>query len=142
MYSRMLTMSRLPETLTTFASTLHVPGLVILLAFIVVLLILGCIIDSVSILLLTMPIMVPIALTLGYDKVWFGMIAILTIELGLLTPPFGMVVFAMKASLPADVRIEEIFLGSAPFFVLLLLALALVIAFPEISLFIPRLLLG
>ena len=68
------------------------------------------------------------ALTLGYDKVWFGMIAILTIELGLLTPPFGMVVFAMKASLPPDVRIEEIFLGSAPFFVLLLFAVALVIA--------------
>ena len=142
MYSRMLTLSRLPETLTTYASTLNVPGLAILLAFVVVLIVLGCIIDSVSILLLTMPIMVPIALTLGYDKVWFGMIAILTIELGLLTPPFGMVVFAMKASLPPDVRIEEIFLGSAPFFVLLLLALALVIAFPEISLFIPRLLLG
>lgn len=142
MYSRMLTISRLPETLTTYASTLSVPSLAILLAFVVVLIILGCIIDSVSILLLTMPIMVPIALTLGYDKVWFGMIAILTIELGLLTPPFGMVVFAMKASLPPDVRVEEIFLGSAPFFLLLLLALALVIAFPQISLFIPRLLLG
>ena len=142
MYSRMLTLSRLPETLTTFASTLHVPSLAILLAFVLVLIILGCIIDSVSILLLTMPIMVPIALTLGYDKIWFGMIAIVTIELGLLTPPFGMVVFAMKASLPPDVRIEEIFLGSAPFFVVLLVALALVIAFPEISLFIPRLLLG
>jgi C4-dicarboxylate transporter DctM subunit len=142
MYSRMLTLSRLPETLTNWASALNVPGLAILLAFVVVLIILGCIIDSVSILLLTMPIMVPIAATLGYDKVWFGMIAIVTIELGLLTPPFGMVVFAMKASLPPDVRIEEIFLGSAPFFVVLLLALALVIAFPQISLFIPRLLLG
>ena len=118
------------------------PGLVILLAFIAVLLILGCIIDLVSILLLTMPIMVPIALTIGYDKVWFGMIAIVAIELGLLTPPFGMVVFAMKASLPPDVRVEEIFLGAAPFFVVLLAALALVIAFPQISLFIPRLLLG
>ena len=62
--------------------------------------ILGCIIDSVSILLLTMPIMVPIALKLGYDKIWFGMIAIVAIEIGLLTPPFGMVVFAMKAALP------------------------------------------
>jgi C4-dicarboxylate transporter DctM subunit len=86
--------------------------------------------------------MVPITATIGYDKVWFGMIAIVTIELGLLTPPFGMVVFAMKASLPPDVRIEEIFLGSAPFFMVLLVALALVIAFPQISLFIPRLLLG
>ena len=142
MYSRMLTLSRLPDTLTNWVISLEMPGIVVILAFIIVLIILGCIIDSVSILLLTMPIMVPIALTLGYDKVWFGMIAILTIELGLLTPPFGMVVFAMKASLPPDVKIEEIFLGSAPFFAMLLLALAAIVTFPEISLFIPRLLLG
>jgi tripartite ATP-independent transporter DctM subunit len=142
MYSRMLTLSRLPDALTQWATSLDVPGIVIILAFIVVLIILGCIIDSVSIMLLTMPIMVPIAITLGYDKVWFGMIAILTIELGLLTPPFGMVVFAMKASLPPDVRIEEIFLGAAPFFFMLLIALALVMTFPQISLFIPKLLLG
>lgn len=142
MYSRMLTLSRLPETLTSWASALDVPGMVVLLAFILILLVLGCIIDSVSILLLTMPIMVPIALSFGYDKVWFGMVAIVAIELGLLTPPFGMVIYAMKAALPDDVKIEEIFLGAAPFFVMLLFALALVIIFPEISLFLPRLLLG
>ncbi|MCF8478229.1 MAG: TRAP transporter large permease [Pseudolabrys sp.] len=142
MYSRMLTLSRLPETLTNWASQLELPGIVIIMAFVAVLLILGCIIDSVSILLLTMPIMVPIAVTFGYDKVWFGIVAILTIELGLLTPPFGMVVFAMKAALPEDVTVEQIFIGSAPFFVMLLVALGIIIAFPEISLFFPRLLLG
>lgn len=142
MYSRMLTLSRLPDTLTTWVSSLEVPGVAILVAFLLVLLILGCIIDSVSIMLLTMPIMVPIALTFGYDKVWFGMIAILTIELGLLTPPFGMVIFAMKAALPDDVKVEEIFLGVAPFFFMLLVALAIIIIFPEISLFLPRILLG
>lgn len=142
MYSRTLTLSKLPETLTQWASGLAVPGVVILLAFIVVLLILGCIIDSVSILLLTMPIMVPIAQNFGYDKIWFGMIAIVTVEIGLLTPPFGMVVFAMKAALPDDVRIEDIFLGCVPFFAALLVSLGLVIAFPGISHFLPRLLLG
>ena len=142
MYSRMLTLSRLPDTLTQWASGLAVPGVVILLAFVVVLLLLGSIIDSVSILLLTMPIMVPIAGSFGYDKIWFGMIAIVTVELGLLTPPFGMVVFAMKAALPDDVSIEDIFLGSLPFLAALLVALGLVIAFPEISHFLPRLLLG
>ena len=142
MYSRMLTLSRLPDALTTWVSALDVPGIAILAAFLLVLLILGCIIDSVSIMLLTMPIMVPIALTFGYDKVWFGMIAILTIELGLLTPPFGMVIFAMKAALPDDVKVEEIFLGVAPFFFMLLVALAIIVIFPEISLFLPRILLG
>lgn len=142
MYSRMLTLSRLPDVLTTWASQLEVPGLVIILAFVAVLLVLGCIIDSVSIMLLTMPIMVPIAATFGYDKIWFGMIAIVAIELGLLTPPFGMVVFAMKASLPEDVTIEEIFAGVMPFFIVLLAALLLVILVPGISLWIPRLLFG
>jgi C4-dicarboxylate transporter DctM subunit len=139
MYSRMLTLSRLPDTLTQWASGLAVPSLVILLAFIVVLLILGCIIDSVSILLLTMPIMVPVALSFGYDKIWFGMIAIVAVEIGLLTPPFGMVVFAMKASLPDDVKIEDIFHGCVPFYGALLVSLAVVIAFPQISHFLPRL---
>ena len=142
MYSRMLTLSRLPEALTQWASGLAVPGLMILLAFIVVLIVLGCIIDSVSILLLTMPIMVPIALSFGYDKLWFGMIAIIAVEIGLLTPPFGMVVFAMKSALPDDVKIEEIFRGCVPFFAALLVALGLVIAFPEISHFLPRLVFG
>lgn len=142
MYSRMLTLARLPEALTQWASGLAVPGLVILLAFIVVLLVLGCIIDSVSILLLTMPIMVPVAQSFGYDKIWFGMIAIIAVEIGLLTPPFGMVVFAMKAALPDGVKIEEIFRGCVPFFAALLVALALVIAFPGISHFLPRLLFG
>lgn len=142
MYSRMLTLSRLPDSLTLMATNLQLPSIVIILAFVVVMLILGCIIDSVSILLLTMPIMVPVALNLGYDPIWFGMVAILTIELGLITPPFGMVVFAMRASLTESVPVEEIFRGVLPFFAILLIALALVIAIPQISLLIPRLIYG
>ena len=142
MYSRMLTLSGLPEMLTTWASHLAVPGMVVLAAFIFVLLALGCIIDSVSIMLLTMPIMAPIASSFGYDKIWFGMIAIVAIELGLLTPPFGMVVFAMKASLPDDVGTEEIFAGVMPFFLVLLAALMLIMFFPQISLWIPHVLFG
>lgn len=106
------------------------------------LLILGCIIDSVSILLLTMPIMMPVAQSFGDDKIWFGMIAIVTVEVGLLTPPFGIVVYAMKAVLPDDVKIEDIFRGCLPFYAALLVSLGLVIAFPEISHFLPCLLIG
>ena len=142
MYSRMLTLSRLPDTLTIWATGLEVPAIVVVLAFVLVLLVLGCIIDSVSILLLAMPIMVPVIMNLGYDPIWFGMVAILTIELGLITPPFGMVVFAMRASLTEPVSVEEIFRGVLPFFAILLVALALVIAIPGISLFFPRLIYG
>jgi C4-dicarboxylate transporter DctM subunit len=142
MYSRMLTISRLPDTLTSWASQLDVPGWAVILAFIVVLLILGCIIDSVSILLLTMPIMVPVVTNLGYDLIWFGMVAILAIELGLITPPFGMVVFAMKASISEQISVEEIFSGVIPFFFVLVFALALIVFIPQISLFFPKLFYG
>jgi TRAP-type mannitol/chloroaromatic compound transport system permease large subunit len=87
-----------------------------------------------------MPIMVPVVTALGYDLIWFGMVAIVAVEIGLLTPPFGMVVFAMKASLPPDVPVEEIFAGVMPFMGALLVALGLLIAFPGMSTFLPELL--
>jgi len=105
--------------------------------FIVVFLLLGCIIDSVSILLLTIPIMFPVIIKLGYDPIWFGMVSIIAIEIGLLTPPFGMVVFAMKSSLGSSAKIEDIFLGAWPFLLMLVLALGFVIAYPAISTWLP-----
>jgi C4-dicarboxylate transporter, DctM subunit len=142
MYSRMLTLSRLPTTITDWVIALDLAPILVILAFLVVLVVLGMILDSVSILLLTMPIMVPVALSLGYDPIWFGIVAIIAIELGLLTPPFGMVIFAMKAALPADVRLEDIYAGSAPFLLVLVAVLGVLIAVPELTLFLPRLLFG
>lgn len=140
LYGRMLSLSGLPSAMASGVTGLDIPPIFVLLFFVLVLLILGCILDSVSILLISMPIMVPIITTLGYDPIYFGMISVVTIELGLLTPPFGMVVFAMKAVLPREVTIEEIFRGSMPFFVALLFVLALIITFPQLSLALPELL--
>jgi tripartite ATP-independent transporter DctM subunit len=137
MYSRMLTLSGLAAMLSDWAAALPVPPIVIIVAFIVVLLFLGMILDSVSILLLTIPIMFPVVTKLGYDPIWFGMVSILAVEIGLLTPPFGMVVFAMKSSLGDAATLEEIFAGSAPFLGLLVLALAIVVAWPPLSTWLP-----
>lgn len=139
MYSRMLTISGLATKFSTWAAGLPVAPIMIVLLFLVVFLVLGMIIDSVSILLLTVPIMFPVITKLGYDPIWFGMVSIIAIEVGLLTPPFGMVVFAMKASLGSSVKIEEIFHGSIPFLALLLLALAVVVAYPPLSTWLPSL---
>jgi len=139
MYSRMLSLSGLPEYITRLMIGVDVPPIVIVLFFVVVMLILGTILDSTSIMLLTMPIMVPVVLKLGYDNLWFGMVSILAIELGQLTPPFGMVVFAMKAAMPNETTIDEIFSGSMPFFYVLLGALGLIIAVPQITLWLPKL---
>ncbi len=137
MYSRMLTISGLAARLSEWAVALPVSPLVIIVMFVVVFVLLGCIIDSVSILLLTMPIMYPVVIKLGFDPIWFGVVSIIAIEIGLLTPPFGMVVFAMKSSLGSTVRLEEIFVGSIPFIIMLLAALAIVVAYPPLSTWLP-----
>jgi C4-dicarboxylate transporter DctM subunit len=140
MYSRMLTISGLASRMSEWAAGLPVPPMVIVLAFVVVFLLLGMIIDSVSILLLTIPIMFPVIVKLGFDPIWFGMVSIVAIEIGLLTPPFGMVPFAMKSSLGRSANLEEIFAGAMPFVLLLVLALFFVIAFPSISTWLPSVL--
>lgn len=140
MYSRMLTISGLASTLSEWAATLPVAPIVIVLAFVLVFLLLGMIIDSVSILLLTIPIMFPVIVKLGFDPIWFGMVSIVAIEIGLLTPPFGMVAFAMQSALGDSASLEEIFAGSLPFTALLVVALILLIAFPAISTWLPSVL--
>ena len=114
MYSRMLALSGLVEWTSKFVISLHFPPLAVILMFIVVWLILGCLIDSASIMLLTLPLMIPIVKELGFSLIWFGVVSVIVIEMGLLTPPFGMVVFAMKSALGGEAKIEDIFQGSYP----------------------------
>jgi tripartite ATP-independent transporter DctM subunit len=137
MYSRMLTISGMAAKMTEWTVSLPVPPMAIIFMFIVVFLLLGAIIDSVSIILLTIPLMFPVIIHLGYDPIWFAMVSIVAIELGMLTPPFGMVMFAMKSSLGSSAKIEDIFLGALPFLLMLFIALGLIIAFPLISTWLP-----
>ncbi len=139
MYSRMLTMSGLAGQVTQWVSALPIPPIFIIFGFIVVFLLLGCIIDSTSIILLTIPLMHPIALKLGYDPLWFTIVAIVSIEIGLLTPPFGMVVFAMRSAIGETVQVEEIFAGALPFILMLGLSLGIILAFPRLSTWLPSL---
>ena len=139
MYSRVLTMSGLAGNVTQWVTALAIPPIFIVLGFIVVFVLLGCILDSTSIIILTIPLMHPIAVNLGYDPLWFAIVAILSIEIGLLTPPFGMVAFAMKSAIGKTVQVEEIFAGVIPFILLLGLALGIIIAIPRLSTWLPSL---
>lgn len=139
MYSRVLTMSGLAGNVTQWVSALAIPPILIVFGFIVVFLLLGCILDSTSIIILTIPLMHPIAVKLGYDPLWFSIVSILSIEIGLVTPPFGMVAFAMKSAIGKGVQVEEIFAGAVPFIVLLGLSLGIIIAFPKLSTWLPSL---
>ncbi len=139
MYSRMLALSGLVEWGSKFVISLNFPPLAVILMFIIVWLILGCLIDSASIMLLPLTLMITIVKELGYSLIWFGVVSVIVIEMGLLTPPFGMVVFAMKSALGGEVKIEEIFQGSYPFLLMMALATVIIIAFPILSTWLPSL---
>ncbi len=139
MYSRMLTISGLPAQTSDMVKALPVPPIVIVLLFVVIFLILGAILDSSSILLVTIPLMLPVIESLNYSLIWFGVVAIVSVEMGLLTPPFGMVVYAMKSSLAGEATLEDIFRGSFPFLLMITVVLIIVIAFPSLSLWLPGL---
>lgn len=92
--------------------------------------------------MITAPIFVPIITTLGFDPVWFGILFIITMEIGFLTPPFGYNLFYMRGVAPPEVTMGDIYRSVLPFIGLMLLGMAICIVFPEIILVVPRLLLG
>ncbi len=139
MYARMITLSNLPAALCEWLAVLPLPPLAVMAVLVVLLIVLGAILDSTSIILITLPIMLPVVTAMGFDPIWFGVVAIIAIETGLITPPFGLVVYTMKATVGDDVTVEEIFKGSVPFFVMMLMVLALVIVFPALALWLPGL---
>ena len=119
------------------ASQLSPFMLILLMAFIW--LILGMLIDSISIILLTVPIFAPLAVSMGYDPVAFAIFGILIIEAGLLSPPFGLLVYTVRGSVPdPTATLIKIFIGSAPYFILILVAAFLVLAFPILATLLPK----
>lgn len=112
----------------------------ILVLMVLIWFVLGCLIDSISILLLTVPIFVPIATALGFDPLAFAIIGIIAVETGLLTPPFGILVFTVKAALPGEsVTLSQIFAGSVPYWIALLTVIVCLALFPDIATYLPKL---
>lgn len=142
LFSRMLAMSGFARILTETLLDLTLPPIAIVLMMVFVWLILGMLIDSISIMILTLPLMLPIVKALGFDLIWFGVVATITIEMGLITPPFGMVPFVMKSTLGEEVRVDQIFRGSLPFLLMMIIALVIIIAFPQLSTWLPSRLLN
>ena len=102
-----------------------------------VLIVMGCFLDEITQVMITVPIFLPIIIQLGYDPVWFGIIVVVLTEIGLITPPIGMNVFVLKANLP-QVPVGKIFKGLVPFIAVDVVRLALLVSFPAISLLLVR----
>ncbi|MCC5979006.1 MAG: TRAP transporter large permease [Salinarimonas sp.] len=134
MYSRMLALSGLPAFLTQWIIGVDLGIYGFLAFYVLVLILLGTILDSSSIMLITLPLVVPIAAALQIDLIWFGIITVLAVEIGLLTPPLGLSVYVIKGALDdPTISLNDVFIGAAPFALIMLLILILIIAFPPIA---------
>jgi tripartite ATP-independent transporter DctM subunit len=134
-----IAMSRIPMELAGLVIGTGLPRHVVMLLIILVYLILGCFIDTMTMVLLTIPVFFPLIKALNYDPVWFGVIVVLCVEMALVTPPVGMNVWVVSG-LAKDVPMELIFKGIWPFVVVELIFVILLIAFPQIVLFLPAML--
>jgi C4-dicarboxylate transporter, DctM subunit len=136
LFGYFLTVTQTPQKVTLFLTSLGLGRYGVLALIMLMYLLLGCLMDALAMVILTVPIMFPVILSLGFDPIWFGVIIVMTVELGLIHPPVGMIVFVIK-SVVHDVDFLTIFKGVLPFILTDLLRLAILIAFPMIALFLP-----
>jgi tripartite ATP-independent transporter DctM subunit len=139
LYSRVLSMTGVTKAVQDLILGAGLSPWMILALMVLVWFILGCIIDSISIILLTVPVFAPIAQAAGFDPLAFAILGILAIETGLLTPPFGILVFTVRASLPHEgASVGEIFRASVPYWIALLAVIVAIAVFPGIATWLPE----
>ena len=139
-FSRMLALSGVPRELAEFFLSGNIGPYGFLIAYIVLIVALGCLIDSISIMLIVLPIALPVAEAAGLDLIWFGVITVIAVEIGLLTPPFGLSVYTIKSAMDdPDLKVGEIFRGAVPFILAMLVTLAVIILLPSTATWLARL---
>ena len=131
-----LTITQTPQNVTEFLTGLGIGPYGVLALILLMYLVLGCLMDAMAMVILTVPIVYPVVTSLGFDPIWFGVIIVMTVELGLIHPPVGMNVFVIK-SVIQDVTFSSIFKGVLPFIATDILRLVILIAFPIIALWLP-----
>lgn len=134
MYTRMVALSGLPAEMLDAAIGADLGLWPLLLLYLMALLVMGMILDSVSIMLITLPLILPIMTGFGVDLIWFGIVTVIAIEVGLLTPPLGLSVFVVKAALgPTAITLRDIFIGTSPFVATMIAMLAVLMFFPVLT---------
>ena len=136
LFGYFLTITQSPQKLTEFLTSLGIGRYGVLALIMLMYLVLGCLMDAMAMIILTVPIIFPVIVHLGFDPIWFGVIIVMTVELGLIHPPVGMNVFVIK-SVVKDVSFTTIFKGVLPFILTDILRLVILIAFPIIALWLP-----
>jgi len=139
MYSRMLAMSGITSFMGEFIANSGLKVHAVLVLYVVVIILMGMILDAGSIMLIIVPLLYPAMGNFGIDFVWWGILTLISIEVGLLTPPLGIAVFVVSSSLgDSHVSVTDIFIGSLPYVLMMMMTIALIILYPQISLFLLR----
>ena len=136
LFGYFLTVTQTPQKVTEFLTGLGLGRYGVLALIMLMYLVLGCLMDALAMIILTIPIIFPVITALGFDPIWFGVIIVMTVELGLIHPPVGMNVFVIK-SVVQDVKFSTIFYGVLPFIATDLVRLVILIAFPILATFLP-----
>ena len=136
LFANFINLTEFPGALLEIAGQYQEDPWMVIAAILVIYVLLGCVFESMSMILLTVPIFYPLVLSLGYDPLWFGIVVVVVVEISLITPPVGLNVFVLRGVLP-DVSTGTIFRGVTPFWIADLFRLAVIVAFPALSLWLP-----
>jgi len=140
-FANFIVQTQLPQLLVSAAKSLQLPGLAVMLIIIVAYVVIGCFLEGIGMVLITVPVFLPLVVQYGYDPVWFAIIVVIVVELGLIHPPVGMNLFVIQAQVP-DIRLGAIYRGILPFLIAPFVLLALLLLFPELALWLPKVLYG
>jgi len=139
MFGHFLAVTRIPNELAAWLAGLPLPGWIIIAFIILFFLIAGCFVDALALIMLTIPIFYPVVTGLGFDPIWFGVIAVVVTQMGVISPPVGVNVYVV-AGIARDIPLQTVFRGSLPFLLALVVSAAILVAFPVLSLWLPNLL--
>jgi TRAP-type C4-dicarboxylate transport system permease large subunit len=139
-FSQVMAFAGITRGISNFVASLPVAPITIIICMMIVVLILGMIMEVVTIFMVTVPIFLPVVVALGFDPIWFGLLMLLNAEMALTTPPFGTSLFAVKAAAPPDTTMRDVYLSALPFLGCDLVVLIVLIAFPGVALWLPNML--
>jgi len=131
--------SALAESLASLVQSIGISPTLVIVCIMVVLLILGCFIEGITIMILTIPIFVPMVMALGYNPLWFGILYVTNMEIALITPPMGINLFLVRNTF--NIQTMELLKGILPFMIVLILFLAVMVAFPQLSIWLPNMMI-
>lgn len=137
-FSQIMAYSGATAGLVGFVTTLKVPPLLLIIFMQILILILGCLMEQVSIMMISFPIMLPVVNALGFDMIWFALLVLINMEVGLTSPPFGLTLFVMKGVAPPDTTMKDVYLAGLPFIGCDIIAMACILLFPPIALWLPN----